>query len=212
MEFDELMRKYEKIKPIIVNRISEFDKIWKDNDHLTIFHEFVFCLLTPQSRAKMAWDAVKNMIKTGVIYRGTHSDIEPFIKGVRFYKNKARYIEEARNRFFKNGKFLLLDCIDENDIFKTREYLVKNIKGYGYKEASHFLRNIGLYKNIAILDRHIMKNMKKYGYLNEVPKSLSPKKYMDIEKRFFKFSEDIEIPSYHLDLLLWYLEAGEVFK
>ena len=27
-----------------------------------------------------------------------------------------------------------------------------------YKEASHFLRNIGFGENIAILDRHILKN------------------------------------------------------
>ncbi len=212
MEVIDLKEQYKKIRPVIVDRISEFEKIWEQKDHTKIFHEFVFCLLTPQSKAKMAQKALNSMIETGIIYKGSHKDIEVFLKGVRFYKNKARYIEEARNRFFKDGRFLVLDLIDEKDLFKTREVLVKNIKGYGYKEASHFLRNIGLYRDIAILDRHIMKNMRKYGYIDDIPKSLTPKRYIDFEQKFIKFAKDINIPPHHLDLLLWYLEAGEVFK
>jgi len=38
------------------------------------------------------------------------------------------------------------------------EWLVKNLTGLGYKEAGHFLRNIGSGK-IAILDRHILRNL-----------------------------------------------------
>ena len=45
--------------------------------------------------------------------------------------------------------------------------------GLGYKEASHFLRNIGLSEDIPILDRHILKNLVLLGAIDKVPSSIS---------------------------------------
>ena len=42
--------------------------------------------------------------------------------------------------------------------------------------------------------------------------SISPKKYMDIEKRVRVFSEYAGIPMDELDLLFWSEETGHVFK
>ena len=84
--------------------------------------------------------------------------------------------------------------------------------GLGYKEASHFLRNIGLGEDLAILDRHILKNLVLLGVIDEVPSSLSRKTYLDIERRMTEFSKRLGINMGQLDLLLWYKEAGEVFK
>ncbi len=208
----ELLNIYTDIKPTIEKRLSEFDNIWRSKDELSMFKELVFCLLTPQSKAKIAWDSVTKMFKTGVIFKGKVEDIEPYVKGVRFYKNKSRYVVLARKLFWKNNHLTLLQNINPHDIQGTRDIIVHMVKGYGYKEASHFLRNIGLYNGISILDRHIMRNMVRYGYLLEIPRSLSKKKYLEVEKAFFTFSKDIGIPPAHLDLLLWYREAGEVFK
>ncbi len=96
--------------------------------------------------------------------------------------------------------------------FAAREWLVKNVKGLGYKEAGHFLRNIGLGEDLAILDRHILKNLMLMGVIDAVPASLSKKTYLDIEKKMIEFSKQVGIPMGQLDLLLWYKEAGEVFK
>jgi N-glycosylase/DNA lyase len=99
-----------------------------------------------------------------------------------------------------------------SNLEEAREWLVDNIKGMGYKEASHFLRNIGLGEEFAILDRHILKNLQLLGIIEEVPASLSRKRYFEIEKKMVRFSDRINIPMAHLDLLLWYKETGEVFK
>ena len=94
-----------------------------------------------------------------------------------------------------------------------REWLVENIKGYGYKEASHFLRNVGLGSDIAILDRHILKNLKRYGVIDKIPPSLGNRKiYMDIEEKMKHFSKKIKVPLEELDLLFWAQETGFVFK
>ena len=50
--------------------------------------------------------------------------------------------------------------------FEKREWVVKNVKGLRYKEDSHFLRNID-YKNIAIIDFHILGLFLKNGLIRD---------------------------------------------
>jgi N-glycosylase/DNA lyase len=88
---------------------------------------------------------------------------------------------------------------------------VENVKGLGYKESSHFLRNIG-YRNLAILDRHILKNLEKFGAIRTIPKSLTRKQYLKLEKQFHRFADAVGIPLDELDLLFWSLETGEILK
>ena len=89
---------------------------------------------------------------------------------------------------------------------------MKNLTGLGYKEAGHFLRNIGFGEKIAILDRHILRNLHALGVIDELPESISNKRYLEIEKKMAEFAGRIHIPLDHLDLLLWYKETGEIFK
>ena len=93
-----------------------------------------------------------------------------------------------------------------------REWLVKNVSGLGYKEATHFLRNIGRNGGLAILDRHILRNLKRYGAIRSLPTSLSRKHYLSIERRFKTFADRIGIPIDELDLLFWSMETGEIRK
>lgn len=94
----------------------------------------------------------------------------------------------------------------------AREWLIKNVNGLGRKEASHFLRNIGLGKEFAILDVHIMRNLKWFNVIDEIPEQLTDKKYLEIEAKMKKFSKDAGIPLNALDLLLWSKETGFLFK
>lgn len=206
---------YSNIKDIISKRLEEFSLVWMSEDDERLFAEFIFCHLTPQSRAKTAWEAVKCLMKYGYLLYGNIDEIRSCLTGVRFRNKKAHYILLSRNKYwYYNYGFrkFLLDIGLPDDVHSAREYLVKYVKGMGYKEASHFLRNIGFGKDIAILDRHILKNLALVGAIPEVPKSLTKKRYMEIEDKMRQLSVDIGIPLDHLDLLLWYLEAGEVFK
>ncbi|MBU4134056.1 DNA lyase, partial [bacterium] len=85
-------------------------------------------------------------------------------------------------------------------------------RGYGFKEASHFLRNVGKGEKLAILDRHILRNLKNFGAIKEIPQAISGKLYLEIEKKFMLFAKRLKIPPAELDLLLWYKETGKVFK
>ena len=111
---------------------------------------------------------------------------------------KSKYKEVSIK--LKNG--------DKNEV---REWLIKNVKGIGYKEASHFLRNIG-FKNMAILDRHILKNLRSNSIIKEIPKTLTRNRYLDIEKSFISFSKKLDITIDEMDLLFWSAETGKIFK
>jgi len=187
-----LKKKYSQRKIEIKTRLKEFSKVKNDD----IFYELCFCLLTPQSNAKKCDKAVQ-LLKNKDFLNKSINPVKYLKKNTRFHNNKAKYLLEMKKKF--------------PNLEMKREFLVKNIKGLGLKEASHFLRNIG-YRNLAILDRHILKNLHKYNVIDEIPKSLTSKKYFEIEEKFKEFSKKIKIPMDELDLLFWSLETGEVFK
>jgi len=99
-----------------------------------------------------------------------------------------------------------------DDGHQAREWLVRDVKGIGYKEAGHFLRNIGFDQDLAILDRHILKNLKKLEVIDVVPDSLTKKQYLAIEIKMKAFSEATRIPMSYLDFVLWAKETGEILK
>jgi len=198
---------YNKKKNKIKRRIFEFEEIWRKPDK-RIFAELCFCICTPQSKAKKCWEAVSKLYETHMLFKGTSYEIALVLKrfGVRFYKTKAKRIVEAR-------KYLpIKEKIKVMNLNWSREWLVKHIKGLGYKEASHFLRNIGVGEKFAILDRHIMRNLIKFKVIEKLPKSMSPKIYIEIEQKMKQFANKNKIPLCELDLLFWSMETGSIFK
>ncbi len=159
---EKLISEYRKRKSAIKKRLKEFSSLHKGKDK-EIFSELCFCILTPQAKAVSCDRAVRQLENSDLLLKGCVREVRSCLKGmVRFHNKKAEYLVGAR-RLFKKGKTLdIKSRLDPRNNFKMREWLVSNIKGLGYKEASHFLRNIGLGKNLAILDVHILKNLKKW--------------------------------------------------
>ncbi|MBU4190087.1 MAG: N-glycosylase/DNA lyase [Candidatus Thermoplasmatota archaeon] len=209
----EIEKLYLSIQDETISRLDEFKRVREKGSEKDVFAELVFCILTPQSRAKLCWAAVGNLMDKALLLKGSKNQILKELDGVRFKYKKAEYIVEARKQFLTEGKISIKPQISQfSDVYDAREWLAQNVKGIGYKEASHFLRNIGLGENLAILDRHILKNLKLFGVIKEIPNSLSRKRYLEIEKKMSEFAEKVKIPMSHLDLLLWYKETGEIFK
>ena len=208
-----LMSDYGKMKTRIRKRLLEFKQVWQEPDE-KIFEEMAFCLCTPQSSATSCFSAVEALAKSRVLFKGNETAIGRILRSkVRFHNTKSRYILGARQTFSdRSGRLGIKDMLRRRSPFALREWLVKNINGLGYKEAGHFLRNIGMGDDIAILDRHILRKMVSYDIIKEVPKTLSKKKYLDLEERLRGFSRQIGIPMAELDLLFWSQGTGEIFK
>lgn len=203
---------YQERKESIQKRLAEFRQVmqWKDEE---VFAELCFCLLTPQSSAKVCWEAVTALKQKTLLLKGQPAELGPYLRSVRFSDSKAKYIVEARNMFSKDGGLQLKSRISSfYNPFELREWLVENVKGLGYKEASHFLRNIGLGEGFAILDRHILRNLNRLGVIPEIPATITKKRYLEIEEKLRRFATEIGIPMADLDLLFWSRETGWIFK
>lgn len=182
----------------IRRRLKEFTKP-KDR-----FVELCFCICTPQSQALK----VAQVINEANIDLLTNADekrlCEQLASKTRFHKNKTRYIIHAR-RFSKD-----IDKLPKDPV-QAREWLVKNIKGLGYKEASHFLRNIG-YRNICIIDRHVITIMHDAGVFMSTAPPKNPRQYLEMEQAIKDYAASIKIDVDELDLLMWSMRTGVVFK
>ncbi|PIN93315.1 DNA lyase [Candidatus Pacearchaeota archaeon CG10_big_fil_rev_8_21_14_0_10_31_24] len=203
MKKQEVLSKYEIKKKAIEKHLNNFQNLSKERE----FKEFIFCMLTPQSNAKKCWEAIEQISNLNKL---NNLNIVNILKTkTRFHNNKTISILKAKdtwNQIYSNLK-------NQNKL-ETRNNLAKQVRGYGLKEASHFLRNIGQSNNeIAILDRHIIRNLAEIGIIKkEDSKIKNQKHYLELEQKFLKFSKEINIPIDHLDLLFWSQETGELFK
>ncbi|MGB2869950.1 MAG: DNA lyase [Bacteroidota bacterium] len=202
----ELIRLYSTKKDAIRIRLVDFTQI----PPAGYFYELLYCLMTPQSSAENAEHVVG--ILRNLQFETTDLDPEPILRSkehyIRFHRTKARLLSKVKSEM----PVITGVLYNGSPAWDMREWLVRNVKGLGYKEATHFLRNIGKNGGLAILDRHILRNLKRYGIIRTIPKSLSKKQYYRIEKRFSEFAAQIGIPLDHLDLLFWSMETGQIRK
>lgn len=195
------------IKEIIESRKREFDSFQNKNSN-EIFKELCFCLLTANFSAHEGIK-IQNSIGEGFM----HLNEEELAKrlselGHRFPNARAKYIVLARD--YKDNIKEILNS-KETELEK-RKWLVNNIKGIGFKEASHFLRNIG-YKNLAIIDFHIIDLLLRHKIIEQLKsKSLTPKKYLEIEGVLNEIAIATNTNLGELDLYLWYEETGKILK
>ncbi len=169
------------------------------------FSELCFCILTGNAKLKTALEIEKELKHDGYLALPEKA-LAACIKRHhhRFHNTKAKFIAEARQHCHIKEKLAGLDG------FAAREWLVANVKGLGYKESSHFLRNVGCTR-LAIVDRHIMKLLAEHGIIRK-PKVLSAKKYLAIEKKLSHLAVQAGMNLAALDLYLWYMKTGVVEK
>jgi len=206
----ELMRAYEEVRELIERRLAEFRSVDR-RDAVRLFEELAFCVMTPQSRARAALRAVEELKSRGLLLGGGPEEVAEVLRrnGIRFHNQKAKYVVKNRE-LVRGDKPRLIELLGE-DVHRVREVLVEVVWGFGLKEASHFMRNIG-YSGLAVLDRHVLRWMKDLGAIEEVPGTLTRRRYLELERRFIRLSEELGLAPEALDLLLWYASTGEVLK
>jgi N-glycosylase/DNA lyase len=209
----ELKRDYRKKKPAIVRRLAEFKAVPGRGD-AAIFEELCYCILTAGSSAKMGMRTVAAL--KDILLTGSEAELQQRAQmhRVRFWRIRPSYIVQTRE-YLKNACGMNLqrllasfDCPH-----KRRDFFARNkaVKGLGYKEASHFLRNIG-FPGYAILDKHIVNSMREMGLISKRLRPTTRAGYLAIERRLEQFARDTGIDMDHLDLLLWSRKTGEILK
>jgi len=213
---------YARIREALEKRFASFKMVWEHGSDEEVLCELLFCLLTPAARAHAAWQALSSLREKGLILGGKQGCLDWEDRSqlvarelhiVRFKNNKARNILEAEQRFTGPGnQSIRTELLRFRSHFEKREWLVHTVRGMGYKEASHFLRNIGLFEDIAILDRHVLRNLTRFEVVERMPEGLSRSRYLLLEEKMRVLAERMRVPLHHLDMVFWYRETGEMFK
>lgn len=209
---DELRQSYETKRALIAQRMQEFKEVYDQGDE-AIFTELCFCIFTAGASARMGLtciDAIKDIILTGSAGE-IASRIE---KKHRYPEARAEYIIHTRDFLQKEYDLHIKELIESfQDKMELRDFFAasKGIKGIGYKEGSHFLRNIG-FKGYAILDKHILRSLHEFGVIDSSKPPTSRKRYLETEARMKEFAKEIDIDFDDLDLVLWSNKTGEILK
>ncbi len=193
------------IKDLVTNRVNEFRSFQKKQNK-SWFSELCFCLLTANWKAQESIALQRELGPKGFLTM-PHAQLQQFLqkRGHRFHPQRAERIVLARA--FSDIKTRLKNMSTGD----ARLFLVKHIKGYGFKEASHFLRNVG-YLDVAIIDRHILRIMKEHALFCSDQKTMTPRCYIQAEHAFLRLAETLGMSAGELDLYLWYRATGTVLK
>jgi N-glycosylase/DNA lyase len=201
----ELKNKYKELKSEIKTKLKEFEAV-SENQY---FYELCFCICTPQSKAESAFAVQKILQEKDFL--NNNFDVTPILREpshyIRFHNQKALRLQAIK----ENWKVILAKIKDNSTGQEKRNWFNQNVKGIGMKESAHYLRNIG-FKNLGILDRHILKHLITCRVFDEIPKISSKKQYDLVEEKFKEFALKVNIPMDELDLLFWSYEAGLILK
>jgi N-glycosylase/DNA lyase len=199
----------------IQTRLAEFAAIWNAGTDETLFEELVFCIFTANASARMgirSVAAVKNLLHRRDV---SAEELALALTGVhRFPNARSRYIAVTREFLQEDCQMRLRRRIESfSDSADLRDWLVKErrIKGLGYKEASHFLRNVG-FRGLAILDKHILNSLTEIGVIETAKPPATRSRYLAVEQKMRQFALDVGIDFDELDLVLWSLKTGEILK
>jgi N-glycosylase/DNA lyase len=209
----ELKRDYRAKKPQIVRRLAEFKAVYEKGDK-AIFEELCYCILTAGSSARMGMRTVAAL--KDILHTGDEKALQSRAQEsrARFWRLRPSYIVQTRE-YLKDACGMKLRVLLESFECRDarRDFFAKNksVKGLGYKESSHFLRNIG-FPGYAILDKHILNSLREMGVISRRMRPTGRAGYLAIEKRLEQFAQEIGIDMDHLDLLLWSRKTGEILK
>lgn len=197
----------------IRRRIAEFEDVWKNAADERLWEEMVYCFFTGGCSARMGLNSIEAV--RPILLTGNHEELMNALLGKhRYPRARAGYIVASRDFLQEHCGMRLREKLSSfDDHLERRDWLVKEkrIKGLGYKEASHFLRNIGL-KGYAILDKHILRSLAELKIISDPKPPNSRLKYLTIEKEVKKLAVCLKIDFDELDLVLWSLKTGEILK
>ena len=195
--------KQSSVQQRVHQRIKEF-KTFQHAPSTDIFHELCFCLMTASCPAERCMRIQQELRDEFLTFSAEELEKSLRSKGYRF-PNRAPRITHARKQVPQLSQQLSTSC---GKI--VREWLVTNVTGLGYKEASHFLRNIG-YDDVAIIDVHIIRLLVSYDVIDE-PRTLTKKRYLEIEQTLEMIAKKTQLTLAELDLYLWYMQTGKILK
>jgi N-glycosylase/DNA lyase len=194
-------------------RLAEFEEVRRTATDERLWEELVFCIFTAGASARMGLGSVEAV--RHLLAKGSHEELAAALRSRHRYPNsRSGYIVVTREYLEADCRMRLRERLESfEDPFERRDWLARTreIKGLGYKESSHFLRNVG-YRGYAILDKHILRCLAEVGVLDSPQPPATRARYLSTEERLRRFAEDLGVDFDELDLVLWSMKTGEILK
>ena len=207
---EEITGIYKTIEDEIEDRLKEFKEIYNLENNEQIFRELCFCILSSGVGPKVAENSIAALGEK--LYTGSENELIDILTGIHKYPDKASYLLTSREYLNDSFNLNLITKLKSYTEYNERRDFVadnKGIKGIGYVQASHFLRNIG-FSGYAILDKNILRTLFELGVTDDMKPPTSKKRYLEKEDRMRLFSEKLQISIDKLDLVLWYSKTNKV--
>lgn len=222
MTVQDLQQTYQTKHVLIQERLKELRKGWGKSDE-GVFAELCYGILLARQDAARTLPLVAELESSRLLFDGTNEQIQTYLRQHHYalwnrsihivsWREKFTNQETMRIKYVLEGKF---KRTNDWDILGAREYLAYQKSGVGWKVASQFLRNVGvgLGCGLALLDRHIQKELKKFNYVSRIYKqALRRTQYLEYEKKMMELATDSSIPMDDLDLLIWSNKTGLIIK
>jgi N-glycosylase/DNA lyase len=201
--------------PQIRARLAEFSAVWESGSDARLWEELVYCIFTAGASARMGLrsvEAVRHLLREGGHQEMTRALVEAGAH--RYPAARPGYIVVTRDYLLRDCGMKLRERLTAfTDPHARRDWLARtrDIKGLGYKEASHYLRNVG-FRGYAILDKHIMRSLSELGVVDSPEPPPTRARYLETEERLKEFARSVSIDFDELDLVLWSMKTGEILK
>ena len=193
----------------------------RQRDERSLWNELVRCILSSQVSYEMAVAATQHLDKSCVLEylradSPRHFDTylagllsEPIeigckVRRYRFPRMRAGQLVGAwdivHDRFGSVSAMINMGTSP----LGTRKWLVQNVPGLGPKQASMFLRNIGISHDMAVLDRHTIRYMVLTGLCDKPPTGLSYlRSYEEHERNLRQYASGLGYAAGVIDWAIW---------
>lgn len=198
---------------------------WRTLSEQDLWDNLYFCILSSNVTYELAMSAFSHLANEGFldvnwIITNKHPKEEIYselskpqflpmkkdgsYRKYRFPKCRANNIVSTTYNMNELKISLKKILASHRDETKLRTYLRNNVCGFGLKQTTHYLRNIGYSQSLAIIDTHIIK------FLNSVlfpkyrfEKNLTNNKYLEYENIFRRICENLNLKISLFDVAVW---------
>lgn len=198
---------------------------WRTLSEQDLWDNLYFCILSSNVTYELAMSAFSHLANEGLlnvnwIITDKHSKEEIYselskpqflplkkdgsYRKYRFPNCRADNIVSTTYNMNELKISLKKTLASHRDETELRNYIRNNVYGFGLKQTTHYLRNIGYSQNLAIIDTHIIK------FLNTVlfPKyrfetNLTNNKYLEYEQIFRNICENLNVKISLFDVAVW---------
>ena len=167
---------------------------------VSIFDRLSRASLTP-IRSRVSLDHWENDVRSALAGRGPFGVDGP---SHRFPNASARHLRRTYESLGRDLRSLRRILVEARSGKAARARLMAVVSGFGPKQASSFLRNIGYCSDLAILDVHVLRYMSYRRLCSgtvEAPRSL--RDYEPLEDRLLAFSRGRGISLERFDIAIW---------